>query len=515
MNRSLCSRRRVVTALAGLALFGSSIVFSSGPALADEIEPGFKSLFNGKDLSGWDGNPKFWSVRDGAITGQTTAENPTQGNTFLIWRDGTVDDFELRLSYKIVGGNSGIQYRSKDLGNWVVGGYQGDFEAGETYSGILYEERGRGILAQRGQKTEVGPDGKVNVVASLGDTKDIQASIRKEDWNEYVILAQGNQLTHIINGRVTAQVTDNQPEKRAMSGILALQLHAGPPMTVQFRNIRIKRTKLTAGVKKIVLVAGSASHGSGAHEFNAGVQLLQKCLDKVSGVLAVHYLSGWPKDPSALDNADAILFYMDGGDGHPIIQGDRLLQLNKLVKQGVGIACAHYAVEVPRERGGPELLDWIGGYFETFWSVNPHWTPKFDKLPEHPITRGVKPFEINDEWYYHMRFRDNMDHVTPILTAIPPASTLERGDGPHSGNKFVREKIGQPQHVAWAVEREDGGRGFGFTGGHEHRNWGDDNFRKLVLNALLWTAKAEVSRNGVESQVTAEELTANLDPKGK
>ncbi len=501
--------------LAWLALFATSLLFDTRNMSAAEVEPGFKSLFNEKDLSGWDGNPQFWSVKDGAITGQTTSENPTKGNTFLIWRDGTVDDFELRLSYKIVGGNSGIQYRSKDLGEWVVGGYQGDFEAGDTYSGILYEERGRGILAQRSQKTEIGPDGKVNVVASLGDTKDIQSNIKKEDWNEYVILAQGNQLTHIINGRVTVQVTDNQPEKRAMSGILALQLHAGPSMTVQFKNIRIKRTHLTAGTKKIVLVAGRQSHGPGDHEFNAGVKLLNKCLDKVPGVLAVHYLSGWPKDPSAFDNADAILFYMDGGDSHPVIQGDHLLQINKLARQGVGIACAHYAVEVPKDRGGPELLDWIGGYFEAHWSVNPHWTAKFDRLPEHPITRGVKPFEINDEWYYHMRFRENMDHVTPILTAIPPASTLDRPDGPHSGNKFVREKIGQPQHVAWAVEREDGGRGFGFTGAHFHRNWGDDNFRKLFLNALLWTAKAEVPKDGVACHVTSEELKENLDPKGK
>src|SRR5580765_1217433 len=113
---------------------------------AADDDPSFKSLFNRKDLSGWDGNPKFWSVKDGAITGQTTDDNKTDGNTFLIWKDGTVDDFELRLSYKIVGGNSGIQYRSKDKGKWVVNGYQADFEAGDTYSGILYEEGGRGIL---------------------------------------------------------------------------------------------------------------------------------------------------------------------------------------------------------------------------------------------------------------------------------------------------------------------------------------------------------------------------------
>lgn len=501
--------------LAALAVIAIAGLIAQSPVLAADDEPDFKSLFNGKDLSGWDGSPDFWSVKDGVITGQTTADNPTKGNTFLIWRDGKVDDFELRLSYRIVGGNSGIQYRSKEFDKWVVGGYQADFEAGDTYSGILYEERGRGILAQRGEKTEIGPDGKVNVVGSVGDSKEIQAAIKKEDWNDYVIIAQGNQLKHVINGKVTVEVTDSQPEKRATSGILALQLHAGPPMTVQFKNIRIKRTKLSAGTKKIVLVAGRQSHGAGDHEFNAGVQLLQKCLDKVPGVLAATYLSGWPNDPSAFDNADAILFYMDGGGGHPVIQGDHLLQINKLARQGVGIACAHYAVEVPKDRGGPEFLDWIGGYFEMDWSVNPHWTAKFDKFPEHAITRGVKPFEINDEWYYHMRFRENMEGVVPILTAIPPASTLDRPDGPHSGNKFVRAKIGQPQHVAWATQRDDGGRGFGFTGGHVHRNWGDDNFRKLVLNALLWVAKVEVPAAGVESQVTPEELQANLDPKGK
>lgn len=506
--------RMVLRAVSGLVLMAAAAL-APATMRADEAAEGFRSLFNGNDLSGWDGNPKFWSVRDGAITGQTTSENPTKGNTFLIWKEGAVDDFELRLSYRIVGGNSGIQYRSQDLGNWVVGGYQGDFEAGDTYSGILYEEKGRGILAQRGQKTEVGPEGKVRVVASLGETKDIQAGIKKEDWNDYTILAQGNQLTHIINGRVTVQVTDQQPEKRATSGVLALQLHAGPAMTVQFRNIRMRRLKLASGAKKIVMVAGSASHGPGAHEFSAGVRLLKKCLDKVPGVVAAQYFHGWPGDPSAFDNADAILFYMDGGANHPLIQGDHLIQINKLARQGVGIACVHYAVEIPKDRGGPELLAWIGGYFEQHWSVNPHWTAKFEKFPEHPITRGVKPFEINDEWYYHMRFRENLEGVTPLLTDIPPASTLDRPDGPASGNPRVRAKIGQPQHVAWALQREDGGRGFGFTGGHVHRNWGNDNFRKLVLNALVWVARGEVPEEGIASTVTEDDLKENLDPKGK
>ena len=143
-----------------LALVAGAFVAAFESAQAAPAEAGFTSIFNGTDLTGWEGNPKFWSVGDGAITGQTTADNPTRGNTFIIWRGGTVENFELRLSYRMVGGNSGIQYRSKvaDEKNWVVGGYQADFEAGTTYSGILYEERGRGILAQRGQMTVVKAD---------------------------------------------------------------------------------------------------------------------------------------------------------------------------------------------------------------------------------------------------------------------------------------------------------------------------------------------------------------------
>lgn len=233
-----CSLR--LTLAATVLLAGLTIQATAADA------DGFVSLFNGKDLEGWDGNPKFWSVQDGAITGKTTKENPTKGNTFIIWRGGTVGDFELRLQYKIVGGNSGIQYRSKDMGNWVVGGYQGDFESGNTYSGILYEERGRGILAQRGQFTAVHANGnkhKVEVLGSLGASKDIQAGIKKEDWNDYKIIANENRLVHMINGRVTAIVVDMDEAKRASSGILALQLHAGPPMTVQFRDIKIRKLK--------------------------------------------------------------------------------------------------------------------------------------------------------------------------------------------------------------------------------------------------------------------------------
>ncbi|HKQ37720.1 MAG TPA: DUF1080 domain-containing protein, partial [Verrucomicrobiae bacterium] len=197
--------------------------------------------FNGKDLKGWSGNPALWSVQDGAITG-TTKQNPIKQNTFLIYTNGPVDDFELHVMYKIVGGNSGIQYRSKvvNSNNWVVGGYQGDFEAGKTYSGILYEELGRGILAKRGEKVIIKEDtGKPEVVGSLGNSEDIQNKIKREDWNEYVIIAKGNHLQHFINGTQTIDCIDEQKSKAAKSGVLALQLHAGPAMTVQFKDLRI------------------------------------------------------------------------------------------------------------------------------------------------------------------------------------------------------------------------------------------------------------------------------------
>jgi uncharacterized protein (TIGR03067 family) len=223
--------------------------------LAPAADAGFASIFNGKDLAGWDGNPKFWSVKDGAIVGQTTTENPTKGNTFLIWKDGTPADFELRFSYKITPNNdkgfanSGVQYRSKvmDATNWGVGGYQADFEAGSTYSGILYEERmTRGIMAARGEKVVWDKDCKKQVSGTVGKSEEIQAAIKKDGWNDYVIIAQGNHLQHFINGLLTVDVTDECEAKAAKSGVLALQLHAGDPMTVQFLDLRLKQSPATA-----------------------------------------------------------------------------------------------------------------------------------------------------------------------------------------------------------------------------------------------------------------------------
>jgi type 1 glutamine amidotransferase len=268
--------------------------------------------------------------------------------------------------------------------------------------------------------------------------------------------------------------------------------------------------------KTILLLAGKPSHGPGDHEHNAGILLLGKCLkENVPGLNLVTHLNGeWPSEEE-LAKSDTIVFYADGGAGHPALQGDHLKQVQKQIERGAGLVCIHYAVEFPVDHGGPEFKEWLGGYFEPNWSVNPHWTADFKKLPEHAITRGVSPFSTNDEWYYHMRFRDGMKGVTPILTDLPPPETLSRPDGFHSGNPAVRKAIAgkEPQHVAWAIERADGGRGFGFTGGHFHKGWGNADQRKLMLNAILWTAHAQVPSEGVDSAVSEAELAANLDPK--
>ena len=217
--------------------------------LSTAVQAEEKNLFNGKDLTGWEGNPKLWSVEDGAITGKGTVENPAPHNTFLIWQGGEPEDFTLTLKFKMTPGddqkytNSGIQYRSKviDPKTFVVGGYQADFEYGETYSGILYEEKGRGILAKRGQKVvikqgEEPGKPKIEVTGETGKSEDIQAAIDKDGWNEYKIVAEGNHVQHFINDKLTVDVTDETAEA-PKSGVIALQMHKGPPMQVQFKDI--------------------------------------------------------------------------------------------------------------------------------------------------------------------------------------------------------------------------------------------------------------------------------------
>ncbi len=273
---------------------------------------------------------------------------------------------------------------------------------------------------------------------------------------------------------------------------------------------------MAADTAKIVLIAGNPSHGPGDHEFNAGIMLLAKCLKEMPNIDPVVVKGGWPKDESVFDGAKTLVFFMDGGGGHPMIQGHHLKTIGKLMDKGVGLVCLHYAVEVPKGEPGDAFLKYLGGYYESGFSTNPHWKAQVKELPKHPTTRGVKPFAVTDEWYFNIRFRPENKAVTPIVVASPSDETRQGvSASPRGPMKHIVEAKGRDEVLAWAVERPDGGRGFGFTGAHAHKNWGDENFRKLVLNAILWTAKLDVPEDGAKSEVTSEELTKNLDPKGK
>ena len=215
----------------------------------------------------------------------------------------------------------------------------------------------------------------------------------------------------------------------------------------------------SGGKTKIVFVAGPPSHNYSEHEDYAGCLLLAECLRSgLPNVETVVCRNGWPKDPKVFGGAAAIVVFADGGQMSPMLP--HLEQIDKLMKQGVGLTCLHYATIMPKGRPGDLMKDWLGGYYETFWSVDPFWNADFKRLPAYPITRGVKPFRIVDEWYYNMRFLDGMEGVTPILTAVPPDSTRMGPNSPHDGNPTVRSQKGRAEHVAWARVRPDGGRRF-------------------------------------------------------
>ncbi len=278
--------------------------------------------------------------------------------------------------------------------------------------------------------------------------------------------------------------------------------------------------------KKLVLMAGRPSHPPRMHEFNAGVQLLADCLKDVKGLEVAVVLNGWPKDEAVFEGADAVVFYMDGGGGHEAVKenGKRLKQIDQWVSKGVGVGCMHYGVEVVASQAGAEFKRWIGGHYEHMFSCNPMWEPNFTAFADHPITNGVKPFQVKDEWYFNMRFAGDISGneraelegtvFTPILVASPSDDVRDgpyvypQGPYPH-----IVANPGRAEAMMWAVQRPDGGRGFGFTGGHFHDNWGNENFRKVVLNALLWISHVEVPADGVASSVTSDQLNANLDPK--
>lgn len=279
-----------------------------------------------------------------------------------------------------------------------------------------------------------------------------------------------------------------------------------------------KNSPATEGVRpntpkkktKIVLVGGPKSHGYMEHEHYAGFVLLAKRLEAAGlGISVAICKDGWPKDESVFDGAAAIAI---NGDGGAALLGPNLKKADELMKRGVGLAVLHFATIIDKGPVADKVLDWAGGYDEPNWSVVKWWNAEFKTLPAHPITRGVKPFAVQDEWYYHMRFRPNMAGVTPILSAVPPDATRMDADGPHSNNPTVRQRKGMIEHVAWASERPDGVRGFGFTGLHNHWLLAHPQYRKVLLNGIAWCAHVEIPQNGIQSaSPTLEELLLNQD----
>jgi hypothetical protein len=220
----------------GCALFALVLLASALSAFA--AEDGFKPLFNGQDLKGWDGNPELWKVENGTIVGTTTGPDHLAYNQFLIWRGGTVKNFELRAKVKQAGNNSGIQYRSKELpevGKWSIGGYQCDIHPTAENNAMLYDERGRGIIAKNGQSVIIAPNGDKFLTAERAPVK-----VEVAEWNEYSVIAQGNKLTHKVNGQVTAEIIDHQVGERELEGLLALQIHRGPAMRVEIKDVMLK-----------------------------------------------------------------------------------------------------------------------------------------------------------------------------------------------------------------------------------------------------------------------------------
>jgi hypothetical protein len=253
--------------------------------------------------------------------------------------------------------------------------------------------------------------------------------------------------------------------------------------------------------KKLVIIAGKPSHQAGEHEYNAGALLIQHWFAGSPDLAVTVCLNGWPADSTLVPNADGIVLFMDGKQDHLVLNPNNKRQLLRAASRGAGIAALHYAVTLPSGQGEP-LLDLLGGFKEDAYSVHGLWTADFKTIAPHPITRGVKPFRLYDECYFFLRF---LPQAKPLLIATPPDSLRN--------TPASRAFPGRPETIAWVYERADGGRSFGNTAFHFHHNWGDENLRKLTLNALRWMCHLEVPPSGVITTVTPVELEKNLDPK--
>jgi len=261
---------------------------------------------------------------------------------------------------------------------------------------------------------------------------------------------------------------------------------------------------------KVLFITGPPSHRSGDHEFYAGGWLLARALNEQSGlpVEVDLYRHEWPEDPAVFEDAAAVVVYADGLARHPL--HDHWESIDRRVREGMGVMMMHFAVHVEPGPEGEYFKHWIGGFYETGLSVNPHWVADTEPLADHPVSRGVEAVAVLDEWYWNMRWPEPK-RADDLLTAVPTLINLRRVG---HWTRDAERQLGTRQTLMWGVEREDGGRGVGFTGGHYHRNWAIDEFRTAVLNAIVWTAGLEVPEDGVRSEpVTEEDLNRHLDEK--
>jgi type 1 glutamine amidotransferase len=443
-----------------IAVFAAAI-FCQGADLPGE----WKILFNGKDYSGWTNNNFGGSgeieFRDGKmIINEGVA---LSGVKYAKTNELLRNNYEIQVKATKLQGNdffAGITFPVKDShATFLCGGWGGSLVGISSIDGMDASEN------------------ETSTYLKFEENKSYDLRVRVTEKKIQAWVDNQKMVDVGIEGR-RISMRPGEIESAVPFGISTYQTRTA------IQEVKIR--SIPAGLKKIVFIAGRKSHGPGEHEYAQGMQLLKNLVDKHPDVKAVdseYHERGWPVNENTLEDADSIVLYCDGSDhsedAHPILSGNRLNTLARQMKRGCGFVCIHYTVFVPKEKAGDKFLNWLGGYFdyESGTGQENKWYSKietrdFKVFPasDHPITKGLEPFQIKEEYYFKMRLPEDRSGWTPVLTFDP--------------EKKDNEKV-----VGWAIQRPDGGRGFGYTGGHFHKNWEDPNVRQLIVNAILWSAK--------------------------
>ena len=275
----------------------------------------------------------------------------------------------------------------------------------------------------------------------------------------------------------------------------SLPIHAGEKTPKLPKGITLEEQPKDAKLAKIVFIAGSNFYKPGEHEYIGGCAVLMDLVKQTPGVFPVLALD-WPKKAETFENAKAVVLFLDGGDKHPALKGQRLIDLTKLADDGVGLVMLHQGVDISKDFGD-RMQGWMGAAWEKGYSQRAHWVTEFKEFPQHPITRGVKPFKIDDGYLYKLRFVSEMKGVTPLLETVNP--------------KAKATKLDKDAIVSWAFERPGGGRSFAFTGGHLHASFAEEGYRRFLVNGILWSAKIEIPAAGAPVVMAPGELSKYLE----